>query len=165
MARVNPIPEGYGTITPGITVSDGDKAIAFYKRAFGAEERMRMAGPFGKGIMHAELKIGTSIFMLSDENPAMNAFAPEHYNGSPCGFYLYVEDAEKTQKQAMAAGAREVMPVMDMFWGDKMGCVIDPFGHKWNIATRTRNLTPDEIKTGQETWLKEMAQQQVGRPS
>ncbi len=158
MAKVNPIPQGYGTITPGITVREGSKAIDFYRRAFGAEERMRMPWPDGRSIMHAELKIGTSIFMLNDENPAMNAFSPEHYKGSPCGFYLYVEDADGTQKRAIAAGAREVMPVMEMFWGDKMGCVTDPFGHRWNIATHTRDLTLEEMRHGQEAWLEEMAQ-------
>ena len=159
MANVNPIPQGYGTITPGLVVRNGSKAIDFYKQAFGAEERMRMPGPDGKSIMHAELKIGTSVFMLNDENPAWNVFSPEHYKGTSCGFYLYVNDADAWQKRAIAAGATEVMPVMEMFWGDKMGCVTDPFGHKWNIATHTRDLSPDEIKKGQETWMKEMAQQ------
>jgi uncharacterized glyoxalase superfamily protein PhnB len=158
MAKVNPIPQGYGTITPGITVRDGAKAIDFYKRAFGAEERMRMPGPDGRSVMHAELKIGTSILMLNDENPSMKAYSPDHYDVSPCGFYLYVEDADGAQKKAIAAGAKEVMPVMEMFWGDKMGCVTDPFGHKWNIATRTRDLTPEQIKNGYEEWLEQMTQ-------
>ena len=158
MAKVNPIPEGYGTITPGITVRDAGRAIDFYKNAFGAVERMRMPGPDGKGIMHAELKIGTSLLMLNDENPAMNVFAPEHYKGSPCGFYLYVQDADAAYKKALAAGAKEVMPVADMFWGDRMGAVTDPFGHKWNIATHTRDLSPEEMKKGQAAWLEQMAQ-------
>ena len=157
MAKVNPIPEGYGTITPGITVRDGSKAIEFYKKAFGAEERMRMMGPDGRSIMHAELKIGTSIFMLNDESPQMNSFSPEHYKGSPAGFYLYVSDADAVQKKALAAGATEVMPVTDMFWGDKMGCIQDPAGHKWNIATHVRDMSPQEIQKGQEAWLAEMA--------
>lgn len=160
MANPNPVPQGYGTITPGITVRDGARAIDFYKKAFGAEERLCMAGPDGKGIMHAELKIGSSIFMLNDENPAMDAFSPEHYKGSTGGFYLYVDDAEGVQRKALAAGAKEVMPVSDMFWGDKMGCVTDPFGHKWNIATHVRDLSPEEMRKGQQEWMEEMAQKQ-----
>jgi uncharacterized glyoxalase superfamily protein PhnB len=160
MANVNPVPEGFSTITPGLVVRNATKAIDFYKKAFNAEERMRMPGPDGKSIMHAELKIGNSIFMLSDENPEWGSLSPEALNGTPCGFYLYVNDANAWQKRAMDAGAKEVMPVTEMFWGDKMGCVMDPFGHKWNIATHTRDLSMDEIKKGQEEWMKEMASQQ-----
>ena len=100
MANVNPVPEGYGTITPGLVVRNGAKAIDFYKKAFGAEERMRMPGPDGKSIMHAELKIGSSIFMLNDENREWGALSPESLNGTPCGFYLYVNDADAWQKRA-----------------------------------------------------------------
>ena len=159
MANVNPVPEGYGTITPGLVVRNGAKAIEFYKKAFGAEERMRMPGPDGKSVMHAELKIGNSIFMLNDENPQWDSLSPETLKGTPCGFYLYVNDANAWQKRAIEAGAKEVMPVQDMFWGDKMGCVMDPFGHKWNIATHVRDLSMDEIKKGQEAWMKEMMSQ------
>lgn len=159
MANVKPVPDGYGTITPGIVVRNGVKAIDFYKKAFGAEERMRMHGPDGKSVMHAELKIGNSIFMLNDENPQWGALSPESLNGTPFGFYLYVNDADASQKRAVAAGAKEIMPVQDMFWGDRMGSVQDPFGHKWNIATHNRDLSMDEMKKGQEAWMKEMAAQ------
>jgi uncharacterized glyoxalase superfamily protein PhnB len=159
MANVNPIPEGYGTLTPGLVVRDAAKAIEFYKKAFGAEEKMRMPGSDGKSIMHAEMKIGNSIFMLNDENRDWNALSPESLNGTPCGFYLYVNDADALQKRALAAGAKEVLPVQDMFWGDKMGAVMDPFGHKWNIATHTRDLSMEEMKKGQEAWTREMAAQ------
>jgi uncharacterized glyoxalase superfamily protein PhnB len=159
MAQVNPIPEGYGTITPAITVRGGKQAIEFYKKAFGAEERMCATWPDGKSIMHAELEIGSSIFMLSDENSSMNAYSPEHYKGTSSGFYLYVKDAESVQKKAIEAGAKEVMPVEEMFWGDKVGCVIDPFGHQWNIATHTRDLTPAQIRKGQEDFFARMDHQ------
>ena len=95
--------------------------------------------------------------MLNDEHRDWGALTPETLNGTPRGFYLYVNDADAWQKRALEAGAKEVMPVQDMFWGDKMGCVLDPFGHKWNIATHVRDLSVDEIKKGQDAWMREMA--------
>ncbi|MBI1747544.1 MAG: VOC family protein [Acidobacteria bacterium] len=143
--KVKPIPEGYHTITPYIVVRDAARAIDFYKRAFGALELMRSLSPDGKSIMHAELKIGDSIFMLNDEFPAWKVLSPESLGGSSTTLYLYVADADATYNQAVAAGATVAMPIMDAFWGDRCGQIVDPFGHKWSVATHKLDLTPEEI--------------------
>lgn len=154
-----PIPEGFQTITPSLTVRGADKAIDFYKRAFGAEERMRMPGPGGV-IMHAELRIGSSIFMLNDEMPQMDCPSPQALGGTPFGLYVYVEDADAIFSRAVAAGATIVMPIADMFWGDRCGAIKDPYGHRWSIATRKEDLTKDEIEARQRAAFSQMQQQQ-----
>jgi len=154
MANVKPIPEGYTTVTPSITVNDAPKAIEFYKKAFGATERGRFEGPDGK-IMHAEVQIGTAIVMLQDE--VMGLRAPQGLGGSPVAFYVYVEDCDGAFKKAIAAGAKELHPVTDMFWGDRTGQVEDPFGYKWTVATHKKDMTPQETKAAGEAWMKEMA--------
>jgi PhnB protein len=150
MATVKPIPEGFHTLTPHIVVRDADKAIDFYKRAFGAEEIARMAGPGGKGIMHAELKIGDSILMLVDEFPDMGCLSPLSVGGTGVTLHLYVEDVDGVTEQAVKAGATLKMPVTDMFWGDRYGMVADPFGHQWSIATHTHDFTVEEMKAAAE---------------
>src|SRR5580765_7162003 len=117
-AKVKAIPDGYQTITPNLTIKDAAKAIDFYKKAFAAEEIMRMPGPGGK-IMHAELKIGSSRIMLADEMPEMGCMAPSPSGGSPVGFYVYVENVDAAFKRAVDAGAMAKMPPADMFWGDR----------------------------------------------
>jgi PhnB protein len=149
------VPPGYHTITPNLVVNDGVKAIDFYKKAFGAEERFRMPGPDGK-IMHAELKIGDSIFMLAEEMPEMGGKSPKAYGGSPVGFYLYVENVDAIWKRAVDAGAKPVMPLTDMFWGDRTGRLEDPFGHSWSPAQHVKDLTPEEIKKGQDAFFAQM---------
>ena len=153
------IPVGFHTITPALTVKDAEKAIGFYKRAFGAEERMRFLGPDGKNIMHAELKIGDSIIMLGEEHPETGCIGPQSLGGTPISLYLYVEDADQSFTRALSAGARADMPVADMFWGDRFGQVIDPFGHKWNLATRKENLTPEEMRKRSGEFFAQMASQ------
>jgi PhnB protein len=153
-----PIPDGYRTITPALVVRDGPAAIEFYKGAFGAEERFRMPGPDGKSIMHAELQIGDSLFMLSDEAPDMGCRAPASVGGSSGSFYLYVEDADAAFKRAVGAGAKVLMPVTDMFWGDRFGQVEDPSGHRWGLATHKEDLQPAEIERRQKAWLASMSQ-------
>src|SRR6266567_8210315 len=130
---VKAIPEGHHTITPNLVARDAAKAIDFYKKAFGAEELMRMLGP-GGGIMHAELRIGNSKIMLTDEHPEWGCKGPAAYGGSPVTFYVYVENADAAWMRAIDAGATAKMPVADMFWGDRLGQVEDPFGHKWSLA-------------------------------
>ncbi len=154
MAKVKPIPQGYTTVTPTITFADASRAIEFYKRALGATERMRMPGPDGK-IMHAEIQIGNSIIMLHEE--MMGIRSAQSLGGSPVGFYVYVDDCDSVFKKAVAAGAKEVQPTTEMFWGDRVGHFEDPFGYHWNIASHTRDLSPQEIKRGQEEWMKQMA--------
>lgn len=144
-------------MTPGLAVRNADQAIEFYKKAFGAKEKGRMPGPDGK-IMHAELQIGDSRIMLGEENPQMNP-SPQSLNGSPVGLYIYVRDADKAFNQAVKAGATMTMPIMDMFWGDRAGMVTDPFGHKWWVASRKRNLSPKGLKKAAEEWFAQQAKQ------
>ncbi|HBG18430.1 MAG: glyoxalase [Desulfobacterales bacterium GWB2_56_26] len=143
-----PIPEGYQTLTPMFVYKDARKAIEFYKKAFGAEERCVMPGPDGKGVMHAEIKIGSSIVMMGEENPQYPCQSAETLGDSPVSFYVYVNDVDKAFETAVKAGAEVRMPVSDMFWGDRMGTVQDPFGYSWSFATHVKDLTPEEIEKG-----------------
>jgi uncharacterized glyoxalase superfamily protein PhnB len=153
--KVKPIPEGYQTLTPMLTVRNADQAIAFYKRAFGAEERFRMPMPDGKGIAHAELGFGSSIFMLSDEMPEHGCRSPQALEGTPVSFYVYVNDVDAAFKRAVEAGGKVKMAVENMFWGDRSGTIADPFGHLWTLATHVEDLTPEEIeKRGREAFAK-----------
>jgi len=145
MARkVRAIPEGHHTVTPYLIVSDAAGALAFYKKAFGAEELMRVAAPRDK-IGHAEIRIGDSVIMLADEYPDMNARGPHAFGGSPVSIHLYVEDVDTVARQAIAAGATVVRPVQDQFYGDRSGSFTDPFGHSWHVATHKEDLTPEEL--------------------
>ena len=131
-------------ITPYLTVKGANEAIEFYKKAFGATEVTRMPGPDGK-IMHAEIKIGNSILMLAEENPEMGSVSPITLGGSANSTMFYTDDVDGVFKQAMAAGAKEVMAPTDMFWGDRMGNVTDPFGHQWAIATHKEDVPHEEM--------------------
>jgi PhnB protein len=142
---VKAIPEGYHTATPYIICKSAASAIDFYKKAFGAVEVMRMAGPDGK-IRHAEIKIGDSHIMLSDEHPGMNIYSPQHYGGSPVSVLLYVEDADATVNAAVAAGAVITRPLKDEFYGDRAGTIVDPFGHQWYIHTHTKDVSMEEMQ-------------------
>ena len=144
---VKPVPDGYHTLTPFLTVRNATRAIEFYKQAFGAVERGVMKGPDGK-VMHAELKIGDSLIMLSDEFPEFGALSPESIGGSAMGLHIYVDGVDAAFDRAVKAGAHVEMPVMDQFWGDRYGKLTDPFGHKWSIATHTKDLSMDEMKHG-----------------
>ena len=142
---VKPIPDGYHTLTPYLRVRDGTKAIEFYKRAFGAEEIVRMPGPDGKGVMHAELRIGDSPFMLGDEMKDWGALSPESLGGTGGGIHMYVPDVDAAMARAEAAGGKVTMPVADQFWGDRYGKLKDPFGHEWSLATHKEDPTPEEM--------------------
>ena len=143
-SRVKEIPKGFHSVTAGLTVSDGARAIDFYKRAFGAEELFRMEAPNGK-IGHAEIKIGDSIIMLSDEMPQGCCRSPQALGGTAVNIFLYVKDVDKFFSQAVAAGAEVAMPLNDMFWGDRFGQVRDPFGHSWSLATHKEDVPPEEL--------------------
>jgi PhnB protein len=143
--KATPVPEGYHSVTPCLAVNDAASAIAFYKEAFGATELMRMPAPGGK-VGHAELEIGDSRIMLADEYPEMGFRSAKAYGGSPVGLHLYVEDVDAVARRAVAAGARELRPVKDQFYGDRTGSFEDPFGHVWHLATRKQDLSPDELK-------------------
>ena len=142
--RVKPIPQGMHAVTPHLVCAGAAAAIEFYKKAFNAVEVTRLPGPEGK-LMHAQINIGGSAVMLVDEFPEMGACGPQALKHSPVTIHLYVEDADATVRQVVAAGARLTMPPADMFWGDRYGQIRDPFGHSWSIATHLRDLSPEEI--------------------
>jgi uncharacterized glyoxalase superfamily protein PhnB len=154
----NNIPEGFRSVTPMLVLRDARKAVEFYKKALGAEELMVMPGPDGKGVMHAEIRIGNSIVMMGEECPGAPCKSAETMGGSPVSFYLYVENVDEAFKVAIAAGAEVEMPVQEMFWGDRMGSVRDPFGYSWSLATHTRDLTPEEISKGAQEAFAQMGQ-------
>ena len=141
---VKPIPDGFHTITPHLIIKGAAEAIEFYKKAFGAEEIMRMPSPDGK-LMHAEIKIGDSRLMLADEFPDWGKVGPQSIGGSPVVVHLYVKDCDAAFNQAVEAGAKPTMPPADMFWGDRYGALEDPYGHHWSVATHTQDLTPEQI--------------------
>jgi len=144
MATVKPIPDGYHSLTPYLVVEDAPAAIEFYKKAFGAEECVRMAGPDGK-VAHAEIKIGDSMLMLSEANPQYGARSPKSLGGTPASILVYVEDVDAAFDRAVKAGAKVEMPVQDMFWGDRYGKLTDPFGHSWQMATHKEDVAPEEM--------------------
>jgi PhnB protein len=150
--KVKAIPEGFHTLTPHITVRDADKAIDFYKKAFGAEVLGVSHGPEGK-IMHAALKIGDSILMLNDEFPEWGTAGPPASGNSGVLIHMYVENVDAEFQRAVSAGATVKMPVSDMFWGDRYGALIDPFGHKWSLATKVTNLSREEVQKAEQDFL------------
>jgi len=150
------IPEGFHSVTPMFVFKDARKAIEFYKRAFGAQERFAMPGPDGKGVMHAEVRIGTSIIMMGEENPQQPCKSAETIGGSPVSFYIYLENVDEAFRIALEAGAEARMPVEDMFWGDRVGTVQDPFGYNWTLATHIKDLTPQEIQQGAQAAFAQM---------
>jgi PhnB protein len=143
--KVEAIPGGYHTVTPHLVVRGAERALDFYRRAFGAEETARLPAPEGK-IMHAEIRIGDSPVMLSDEFPQMpGSRSPEALGGTTGGLTIYTTDVDQAFKRALDAGAKAAMPPQDMFWGDRYARVVDPFGHTWGIATHIEDVTPAEM--------------------
>lgn len=154
-----PIPDGYHSIQPQLVFEDAAKAIAFYEKAFGAKEVMRMNGPGGK-IMHAELQIGDSRVFLNDAMPGMGASPPSPASPSPISIMMYVPDVDTTWKKATGAGAKELMGgLMDQFWGDRAGMLMDPFGYTWFVGTHVRDLTDEEMKRAQQEAIRKWQQQ------
>jgi PhnB protein len=141
---VQPVPDGYNTVSPYLAVEDAATAIDYYKKAFGAVERVRMEAPDGK-IGHAELEIGDSIVMLADPFPQASTKPPHELGGTSAGVFLYVEDVDAVVKRAVDAGASVTMEVADQFWGDRFGTVTDPFGHVWSVATHVEDVPPAEM--------------------
>ena len=152
---VKPIPEGYHSLTPYLAVDNAEKAIEFYKEAFGAEEVIRMPGPEG-AIAHAELQIGDSKLMLSDPFPQSTVKPPSERGGPTSSIFMYVEDCDATFEQAQRAGAKVEMELQDMFWGDRFGSLTDPFGHIWSVATHKEDLTEEEIAERGKAAMSEM---------
>jgi PhnB protein len=147
---VKPVPEGYHTVTPYLIISGAAQAIDFYVKALGATEVMRL--DHGGKIGHAEIKIGDSHVMLADEFPEMGARSPQSLGGTPVGLALYVPNVDELFKQAVDAGAKVERPVQDQFYGDRSGTIIDPFGHKWTIATHKEDLTPEQVNERMAAW-------------
>ncbi len=158
---VKPIPQGYRSVTPYLTVNDAARALDFYKKAFGAEVVVRMEMPGGK-IGHAEMKIGDSMVMLADEMPGGGSQAPQTLHGTTGGIMLYVEDADSVYNQAVAAGAQIEAPLTNMFWGDRYGRLKDPFGHSWSVATHIEDVTPAEMSKRMNEFMAKMASQARG---
>jgi PhnB protein len=158
--QVKPIPEGYHSVTPYLAVQDGAQAIDFYKRAFGAKELTRMAGPDGK-VSHAEIKIGDSIIMLGAMTSA-ELRSPQSLGASTVSIFLYLDDVDTTFRQALSAGAKETQPLADMFWGDRYGRLRDPFGHSWSLAQHIEDVAPAEMeKRAKEAMAKQQQQQRA----
>ena len=145
-------PAGMHTVTAQLTLRDSAQAIDFYKRAFGAQELMRMPGPDGRGIWHAELRIGDSVIFVSDEMPTGPTAAPSSTHKPTGVIQLYVADCDAVFQQAVQAGARVGMPLADMFWGDRYGNVIDPFGHVWGIGTHVKDVSPEDMTKAAQEW-------------
>jgi PhnB protein len=145
MSQVQKVPAGYHAVTPYLVVQGAAQAIAFYQQAFGAREKMRMTGPDGK-LGHAELQLGDSIVMLADEYPDWGALGPSSIGGTPVSLLLYVEDVDAVFARSLAAGAKELRPVKDQFYGDRSGLLEDPFGHRWSIASHIEDVSPEEIE-------------------
>lgn len=146
--KVQPVPEGYHAVTPALTLKNTLKALAFYKRAFGAEVGDVFPSPDGGHTMHATMTIGNSIVMMGDESPNMDCKSAESLGASPISLYLYVPNVDEVFKKAVGAGAKVTMPVADMFWGDRCGSVKDPFGYAWTIATHIDEPTREEVEKG-----------------
>jgi len=153
-STVKPIPEGMHSLTPQIVCAGAAKAIDFYQKAFGAVELFRMPTSDGS-IGHAQIKIGNSVVMLTDESAQCGSFGPKTLKGTPVSLYLYVENADAAFERAVAAGATVVMPLADMFWGDRWGFVEDPFGHRWHIASHVRDVEPEEMQRAMQTAMQE----------
>jgi PhnB protein len=156
-SNVKPIPDGFSTVTPYLTVRNAAKAIEFYQRAFGAHERYRMAMPDGK-VAHAELKIGNSIIMLGDESPDLGNLSPDTLNGSTGGLALYLENVDEVFQRAVQAGATVKEAVSDKFWGDRAGTLVDPFGHKWTLLTHIEDVSPEQMKDRMDNMIASMGQ-------
>lgn len=150
---VQPVPEGYHTVTPYLIVRGAARALDFYRRAFGAEEVVRMDGPGGL-VMHAEIRIGDSMIMLADEQPGSISKSPEALGGTTTGLAVYLDNVDEQFRRAVEAGAKVERPVADQFYGDRTGTVADPFGHIWTLATHKEDVTPDEMKRRMQAFTK-----------
>ncbi len=151
------IPEGFNTVSAYLIVKDAKEAIAFYQKAFGAESGVHMPGPGGQGTLHAEIRIGNSTVMLTDENPQWEMKSPSTLGGTPAGLHLYVDDADKAFQRAIDAGCTVKAPLMDAFWGDRFGKVTDPYGHEWGIATHVEDVEPAEMEKRAAAFFADMA--------
>ena len=156
MPRVSPIPQGMHTVTPNLVLRDCAKAIGFYQQALGAQEVSRFPAPDGKSIWHAELRVGDSVVYVNDEIPGMGQAAPTPEKPAPVTMWLYGPDCDAAFRRAVAAGAKATMPPADMFWGDRVAAVADPYGYLWSFATRQKELTPEEMRRAGDEFARSM---------
>lgn len=154
--KVQPVPAAYGSVTPHLVLRDCTRAIAFYEKALGAKVLSRMQGPDGK-TMHAEMRVGDTIVMMGDEVPERGFRSAESLGDTPVGLMLYVKDCDAVFSRAVAEGARPLQEPADMFWGDRYAQVVDPFGHRWAIATHTKDLTPRQMEAAAAEFMASMA--------
>ena len=147
-----PVPHGYHTVTPSLVVAGAAKAIEFYKKALGAEEKTRFPAPDGS-IMHAEIRIGDSVVMLGDEMPEQGGRGPKSYGGTPVTLFIYRDNVDAAWKKAVDAGAKVVMPLADQFWGDRGGCIEDPFGHRWWLSQHVKDMNQKELQQAAEEFF------------
>ncbi len=157
MPKTSSRPAGYHSITPSIIFDDASEAIEFYKRAFGAQEVMRMPGPGGR-ILHAEIKIGDSVVMVGDIFPGMPGRSARRLGGSPMGLHLYVENVEEFFQRAVAAGGTPTMPLADQFWGDRYGRIVDPFGIEWGVAEHVKDVSEEDMRRAVQQYSQQMQQ-------
>ncbi|MGA8302250.1 MAG: VOC family protein [Thermoplasmata archaeon] len=155
--KVKPIPRGFRTATHVIVVDDGAKALDFYARALGAKERSRALGPSGK-VWHAEIEVGDSVLMLSDEFPESDIKSPRSLGGTSSGVWMYVPDVDVAFKTAVAAGAKPTQEPQTMFWGDRFGSFLDPFGHVWTVATHVEDVSPEDRESRRVAAMKAMGE-------
>jgi PhnB protein len=151
-----PIPEGFHSVTPSLVVSNAKEALTFYKKAFDAKEIFQFPTPDGK-ILHSMIQIGDSFVMLSDEFSSMGMRSPLTIGGTPITLHIYVEDADKIFNQAVSVGAVVTMPMMNVFWGDRYGIVMDPYGHSWGIATHKIDMTPEGLRKAGEEYFSSLS--------
>jgi uncharacterized glyoxalase superfamily protein PhnB len=157
-AKTKGVPAGFHTLTPSLVFKDSVAAIEWYEKAFGAKQLSRMMSPDGKAVWHAEIKIGDSVMYMNDESPMTASVAPHGPKTTTGGVQIYVSDVDAWFKRAAEAGAHVIMPVADMFWGDRMGVITDPFGHVWSLSTRTKNLSHDEMIAAGMEFARKMAE-------
>lgn len=158
MSSVNPIPDGCNSVNVYLIVKDGNAAIDFYCKAFGAKAGSLMTGPDGTGVMHAEVIIGNSTVMLSEENPAWDTKSAETMGGSPVSLHIYLPNVDEAFQQAVDAGCTVMAPLMDTFWGDRYGKVVDPFGYQWGLATHVEDVSDEEMGKRAEEFFAQQAE-------
>lgn len=156
MSDVKPIPEGFNTVSVYLIVPNSKEALKFYEKAFGCQTVLLLNGP-GDSTMHAEMRIGNSTIMLTDENPEWKQSSPSTLGGTPVGLHIYVEDADSLYEQAVSAGCTPIMPMSDAFWGDRFGKVSDPYGHEWSFATHKEDLSEAEVEERSKAFFEQMA--------
>ncbi len=162
MAQVRPIPQGVHTVTPNLVIRGCARAIEFYQRALGAKEVSRFPAPDGKSVWHAELRIGDSVVYMNDEMPGMGAHAPDQEHPASVGMWIHVADCDAAFRRAVQAGGKSTTEPTDMFWGDRVASITDPFGYIWNFSTHVKDLSQEEMRRAGEEFARQQAARSTG---